>query len=76
MESDSNRSAVDNIKQLRDAGKELLDAGNQITENLGELSERVERAKSVGAEVATSPWFIAGGAILAGLLVLAFSHHR
>lgn len=75
-ESDSSRSATENIRELRDASKELLRAGKQISENLGELSDRVEHAKTVGAQIATSPWLLAGGAIGAGLLFLIFSRQK
>lgn len=69
MESD--RSATDNLREIRDAGKELLDAGKQLTENIDELSKRVEHAKRRSAEVITSPWLLSAGAILAGVFLLS-----
>ena len=61
MESD--RSATDNLREIRDAGK-------QLTENIDELSKRVEHAKRRSADVITSPWLLVGGAIFAGLFLL------
>jgi len=68
MESD--RSATDNLREIRDAGKELLNAGKQLTENIDELSKRIEHAKSRSAEVITSPWILVAGAIFAGTFFL------
>lgn len=70
MESD--RSATDNLREIRDAGKELLDAGKQLTENIDELSKRVEHAKSI----ITSPWLLVGGAIFAGIFLLSRGKSR
>jgi hypothetical protein len=70
------RSASENIRELTEASKQLLAAGKQLTDNLTELSEHVEHAKNVSAEVLRSPWLIAMGAIAAGALVLLISRHR
>jgi hypothetical protein len=68
-----NRSAADNIRELTDASKQLFEAGKQMTENLNELSGRVEHATNVASRIATSPWLLAGGAIAVGLLFILSS---
>lgn len=73
-QSSENRSVADNIKQVTEASKQLLAAGKQMTENLSELSERVENATNLGSQIAKSPWFLVGGAIAAGLLLIVFSN--
>lgn len=70
------RSATDNLRELTEASKQLLEAGKQMTENLTELSGRVEHAKNVGSQVLKSPWLVAGGAVAAGLVVLLISRHQ
>jgi hypothetical protein len=71
-----NRSMADNIRELTESSKQLLDAGKQLADNLSELSQRVEHASDVSARVLKSPWVIAGAAIAAGTLILAFSRHK
>ncbi len=70
------RSAADNIRDLTAASKQLLEAGKQMTDNLGELSQRVEHASEIGSQVIKSPWLIVAGAIAAGALLLIFSRKR
>ena len=70
------RSVAENIRELTDASKQLFEAGRQMTENLSELSERVERAKTIGSRVATSPWLLAGGAIAVGLVFILTSRNK
>ena len=74
--SASNRSITDNIRELTASSKQLLDAGKQMTDNLGELSRRVEHASDVSSRVFKNPWMIAGAAIAAGTLVIAFSKKK
>ncbi|HWF46218.1 MAG TPA: hypothetical protein VG168_04365 [Bryobacteraceae bacterium] len=71
-----NRSMTDNIRELTESSKQLLDAGKQVTDNLSELSQRVEHAGEVSTRVLKSPWMIAGAAIAAGALIVAFSRDR
>lgn len=67
------RSATDNIRDITEASKQLFEAGKQMTDNLAELSRRVDHATNIGSEVLKSPWLIAGGAVAAGALILLFS---
>lgn len=67
------RSATENIREFTEASKQLLEAGKQMTDNLSELSERVEHATDVGSKVLKSPWLLVGGAIAAGALMLLIS---
>lgn len=73
QQSAGHRSAADNVRELTDASKQLLEAGKQMTDNLSELSERVEHAKNAGSDLLKSPWLVVTGAIAAGLLILAVS---
>ncbi len=74
-ENGQQRSASDNLRELADASSQLLEAGKQMTENLSELSGRVEHAKNVGSRALKSPWMLAGGAVAAGLVMLLVSRH-
>jgi len=69
-------STADNIRQLTDASRQLFHAGEQITENLSALSDRVEHASNVGSQILRSPWLVAGGAIVAGTLMIALSRNH
>jgi ElaB/YqjD/DUF883 family membrane-anchored ribosome-binding protein len=66
-------SAAENTRELTDASKQLLEAGQQVTENLSELSHRIEHAKNVSSEALKSPWLTAGAAIAVGALILLIS---
>ncbi|HEX4227089.1 MAG TPA: hypothetical protein VHZ07_00355 [Bryobacteraceae bacterium] len=70
------RSVADNIRELTESSKQLLDAGKQVTDNLSELSQRMEHASAVSSRVFKNPWMIAGAAIAAGALIVAFSRNR
>lgn len=74
--ADQQRSASDNLRELSEASKQLLEAGKQMTDNLSELSGRVEHAKNVGSQMLKSPWLVAGGAVAAGVLVLLMSRQH
>jgi hypothetical protein len=76
VEPAQNQSAADNIRELTDASKQLLEAGQRMTENLSELSHRLEHAKNVSSEMLRSPWLIAGAAFAAGALILLISRKR
>lgn len=68
--AEQSRSAADNIRELTAASKQLLQAGKQMTDNLSELSERVEHASTMGAQILKSPWLIVAGALIAGTVML------
>ncbi len=72
-EATDHRSATENIRELTEASKQLFEAGKQMTDNLTELSQRVEHATNVGSQVLKSPWLLAGGAVAAGVLILLIS---
>lgn len=69
----SQRSTAENIRELTAASKQLLEAGRQMTDNLTELSQRVEHAGTIGSQILKSPWLVVGGTITAGILLLVFS---
>jgi hypothetical protein len=72
-ETAERRSATDNIREITEASRQLFEAGKQMTDNLSELSRRVDSAAMAGSQVLKSPWLIAGGAVAAGALILLFS---
>lgn len=71
-----NRSVADNIRDLTESSKQLLEAGKQMTDNLSELSQRVEHASEVSSRVVKSPWMVAGAAIAAGAIIVALSRKK
>jgi hypothetical protein len=66
-------STVENLRELTAASKQLFEAGKQMTDNLTELSNRVEHATTVGSNILQNPLFLAGTAAVAGALFIAFS---
>lgn len=69
-QSPEHPSTTESLRQLSEAGTRLFEAGQEITENLTEISQRVDHATNVGSQILKSPWLIAGGAVLAGALIL------
>jgi len=47
-----------------------------MTENLSEMTQRVERVSNRTSEILTSPWLFAGVTIAAAILVLSFSKSK
>jgi hypothetical protein len=66
-------STVENLRELTAASKQLFEAGKQMTNNLTELSNRVEHVTSVGSNILKNPLFLAGAAVFVGVLFVAFS---
>ncbi|MBV8071181.1 MAG: hypothetical protein JO270_14830 [Acidobacteriaceae bacterium] len=66
-QTDANRSAGDNIKDLTQASKQIFEAGQQLVTNLNELQQRVKHATDWRSQLSEKPWLIAVGALVAGV---------
>lgn len=75
-ENGEDRSIGENIRELTEASKQLLDAGKKMSDNLSELTDRVEHAKNLGSDLIKSPWLIVAASVIAGSILVAISRRN